>query len=142
MDLGGIRYTGIDIVADLIEENSRRYLSEQRNFVRADIIRDPMPGSDLILCRDCLVHLSFDDALAALRNMQASGSTWLLTTTFIDQESNRDIVTGEWRMLNLSRPPFGFPEPSEIIDEECPHHEGKFADKMLGLWRLSELDLT
>ena len=38
----------------------------------------------MILCRDCLVHLTFDDARAALQNLRRSGSKYLLTTTFTD----------------------------------------------------------
>jgi hypothetical protein len=97
--------------------------------------------ADLILCRDCLVHLSYEDALAALGNMRASQSTWLLTTTFTGQDMNWDIVTGEWRTINLERPPFDFPVPIALLDEECPHENGAYRDKMLGLWRLSDLEI-
>jgi len=139
MDLEGIQYTGIDIVPALIEENRRRYASTQFEFQCADLMRDQLPSADLILCRDCLVHFSYDDVAVAIKNMQSSRSKWLLTTTFIDQEENRDIATGEWRAINLQRPPFSFPEPLELLDEECPHEDGAYRDKMLGLWRLSDL---
>ena len=139
MDLEGIRYTGIDIVPALIEENRKRYASAGFEFQCADLIRDQLPQSDLILCRDCLVHLAYDDVAAAIKNMQLSQCTWLLTTTFIDRQENRDIQTGEWRAINLQRPPFNFPEPVALLDEECPHEDGAYRDKMLGLWRLSDL---
>ncbi len=142
LDLDGIQYTGIDIVSDLIEENQKRFASSEYQFLCADLICDPLPRVDLILCRDCLVHLSYEDAFAALRNMQASQSTWLLATTFTGQDMNRDIVTGGWRTLNLQRQPFDFPGPSALLDEECPHQDGAYRDKMLGLWRLSELELN
>lgn len=141
LDLDGIQYTGIDIVPDLIAENQKRFASSEYLFLCADLICDPLPRVDLILCRDCLVHLSFENALAALRNMQASQSTWLLATTFTGQDTNRDIATGEWRTLNLEVQPFDFPCPSALLDEECPHQDGAYRDKMLGLWRLSDLEI-
>lgn len=141
LDLDGIKYTGIDIVSDLIEENQKRFAASEYRFLCSNLICDPLPRADLILCRDCLVHLSYEDALAALRNMRASQSTWLLTTTFTGQDMNWDIVTGEWRTLNLERQPFDFPVPIALLDEECPHENGAHRDKMLGLWRLSDLEI-
>ena len=141
LDLDGIKYTGIDIVSDLIEENQERFAASDYRFLCSNLICDPLPRVDLILCRDCLVHLSYEDALAALRNMQASQSTWLLTTTFTGQDMNWDIVTGEWRTINLERQPFDFPSPITLLDEECPHENDAYRDKMLGLWRLSDLQI-
>jgi hypothetical protein len=45
--------------------------------------------------------------------------------------------------LNLQLPPFNFPAPLRLIEENCTEDGGKYADKSLGLWRLSDLpDLT
>jgi hypothetical protein len=62
-----------------------------------------------------------------------------LTTTFVDHADNVDIVTGEWRPLNLERAPFGFPPPHRTIDEKCLHSGGIYADKRLALWPLSQV---
>lgn len=72
----------------------------------ADITVNPLPTADLILCRDCLVHLSFAHIDAALANFRASGARWLLTTTFPMIEENVDCEDGDWRALNLTLPPF------------------------------------
>jgi glycosyltransferase involved in cell wall biosynthesis len=132
-------YIGADIVPDLVDEVRRRYGSAQRQFRCLDLTSDSLPQADLVLCRDALVHLSFADIAKAIANLKASGSTYLLTTTFTGRESNIDIPTGHWRPLNLERPPFSFPPPMRLIDERCTEHFGKFADKSLGLWRLAEL---
>jgi hypothetical protein len=129
-------YVGIDIVADLIAANVRLHGAPGRTFLRLDLVREPLPRADLILCRDGLVHLSFRDARAALAGFRASGATWLLATTFRRHPRNRDIATGEWRPLNLELPPFSFPPPLAVIDERCTEEEGRYADKALGLWRL------
>src|SRR4051794_14335323 len=52
-------YIGGDIVAAIVEQNrTRDELRQLRYAVRfevLDVTRDPLPLSDLILCRDCLV---------------------------------------------------------------------------------------
>lgn len=133
------RYVGIDVVADLVRRNRRQYGSSARTFRVADITCDRLPRVDLVLCRDCLVHFSFADIFAALRNIQRSGSTYLLTTTFTRTQENADITTGSWRMLNWERPPFCFPRPLRIIDERLTVENGRYDDKSLGLWRIGEI---
>jgi len=51
---------GSDVVKELIDENYRRYAGPAREFVCLAIARDQLPPADLILCRDCLVHLPFE----------------------------------------------------------------------------------
>ena len=131
------RYTGVDVVPDLIGANQRKYGDSIRQFRVADICRDPLACADLILCRDCLVHLSFADIARAIGNFRRSGSRYLLTTTFTDLQANVDIVTGEWRPLNLVLPPFDFPRPERVLNERCS--EGSWSDKSLALWPLETI---
>lgn len=134
-------YIGADVVEELIVENARRYSNPARRFLRMDIIRDRLPASDLIFCRDCLVHLDFDQAHKALRNFQSSGARYLLTTTFPGTQTNADLGSDIWRTLNLERPPFNFPPPLRLINEGCTEDEGMYTDKSLGLWPLQDLKL-
>jgi hypothetical protein len=96
----------------------------------------------MILCRDCLVHFAFDDVFRALRNIAGSGAAYLVTTHFAGDRDNRDIVTGEWRPLNLERQPFHFPRPLRVITENCTEDHGIYADKSLGVWRISDLPIA
>ncbi len=139
VELGVDEYIGADIVEKLIEENRRRYEEPSRKFMVLDITEDEIPQVDLILCRDCLVHFSFRDISSTLENMKKSGSTYLLTTTFSGREKNEDIQTGDWQPLNLQRPPFNFPEPISLINENCTIRDGFYADKCLALWRISDI---
>lgn len=139
VDLKGVDYTGADIVADLIQANSR-YEASNVHFRRLNLINDKLPKMDLVFCRDCLVHLSFRDAFVALHNICDSGSTYLLTTTFTTRLHNRDIATGQWRTLNLEVSPFQFPPPLKTINEECHEGDGAFSDKSLGLWRIADIE--
>lgn len=134
-----LAYTGVDIVPDLIAADTKRYGAANRQFVCADMTRADLPAADLVLCRDGLVHLSFRDALAAVRNFQRSGSRYLLATTFVRRAHNIDVPTGGWRVLNLEAPPFSFPAPLARIDEHCLHGGGMHSDKHLALWELKSL---
>ena len=139
VDRDGIRYTGADIVPELIRKNEDLYGSETVAFRTMNIISGPLPRTDLILCRDCLVHFSFDNIFASLETIRRSGSEYLLTTTFTDRPSNQDIVTGQWRPLNLQKPPFLLPPPLTLINENCTEGNGAFRDKSMALWKISDL---
>ena len=138
VDLSGIDYLGGDIVPELVERNRARHDRPGVRFEVIDLIRGPLPRADLVFCRDCLVHLSTDHIAAALANVRASGSTWLLTTVY-PGSPNDDIYTGEWRPLDLSRPPFGLPAPERLIAEGQEWLPGQAKDKMLGLWKVADL---
>jgi len=137
--LQGISYVGADLLPEIVEQNRRRYAAADRTFIRLDLVRSALPASDLILCRDCLVHLSNADALAALENIARTATSWLLTTSFPLEPVNIDIVTGDWRPIDLTKPPFDLPQPVELINEECTEQDGAFSDKSLGLWPASAL---
>lgn len=133
------KYIGLDIVPEIIHSNQREYGNEKREFLAIDIVKDRLPAGDLILCRDCFIHLSFRDIFSALRNFCRSGSKYLLTTTFTGLKENTDIVSGRVRPINLQKPPFNFPMPILLINEQCTEDEGRFVDKSLGLWEIEEL---
>ena len=110
-----------------------------RAFVRMDLLGDALRRVDLVFCRDCLVHHSSADVRRALRNIVASGSRYLLTSHFADRRKNAEILTGEWRPLNLTRAPFGLPPPDRVILEGCTEEGGRYADKALALWRVEDV---
>lgn len=137
VELPGVRYIGLDIVPELIKRNNSRFGSNGRVFLVRNLIDEPLPTGDVILCRDCLVHLTFAQGLAAINNFRRSGITYLLTTTFTARPTNTDLGERFWRPLNLQQPPYSFPAPLVLIDEGCTEAGG--ADKHLGLWRLADL---
>ncbi|HET7502615.1 MAG TPA: hypothetical protein VFK02_16455 [Kofleriaceae bacterium] len=133
-------YIGCDVVGELIDDVRRRHAGPGRRFERLDLTRDPLPPADLILCRDCLGHLPFAQIAQALANFRASGARYLLATTFPDWRANTDIVqVGDWRPLNLERPPFDLGPPLRVI-AEVNVEDPRFSDKSLGLWALRPRD--
>jgi len=139
IELGVEHYIGADLLPELIQANTRRYARTGREFRVLDLLSSSLPDADLVLCRDCLVHLSFADIARAVANLRRTRVTYLLTTTFPEQTVNEDIRTGDWRPLNLQIAPFHWPSPLDILVEGCTEANGLFADKSLGLWRLDAL---
>lgn len=136
-----VDYTGIDIVPSLIAANEERAARGELSgrFLVADITRDELPRADVILCRDCLVHLSFRNIDRAVARFRASGARFLFVTTFPEWENNQNCEDGDWRALNMERGPFNWPAPYTLINERCDEGGGGWRDKSLGLWRLDGL---
>lgn len=138
VDLGEIRYMGADIVSDLVVANQEKYGGPLRKFLHLDLLTEDLPQVDLVLCRECFVHFSFEDIFKALRNIRRSGSTYLLMTHYPTRRLNVDIPTGLWRTLNFEISPFHFPPPKRIINEGSSAGRG---DKSLALWNISDLPI-
>jgi len=137
VDLTGIDYVGADIVPDLVAETKRRHGRPGFEFIYLDLINDPLPAADAVLCRDCLVHLPNAMVTQALANLRRSSASYLLATSFPAHTANSDIEPGRWRPINLQAPPFCLPEPLLVVHEGNP--ETQYGDKMLGVWRLADL---
>ncbi len=133
VDLRGVEYIGADVVPELVERNQSEYGGEGRSFVVLDITRESPPRADVILCRDCFIHLSFQHIFAAVANFKRSGSAFLLATTHSNVAENMDTPSGGWRPVNLLLPPFNFPPPERLLTEDAE------LGKQLGLWMLEEL---
>ena len=126
-------YIGADIVPAMIRDNTQRHARADRRFMVLDIVRSVPPKVDLILCRDCLFHFPFALALKALQNFQASGSRYLLVTTFFDGV-NENVASGYYYRINLQAPPFNFPTPIRSI-QDSPDQPTRH----LALWEFSAL---
>lgn len=139
VNLSGITYIGADIVKEIITNNKERYEKSNISFRHMNLTEDALPQADVILIRDCLVHMSYDDIFKSLDNVCRSMSQYLLTTSFTDRQDNKDIITGDWRTLNLQIAPFSFPKPIRIINEKCTQGKLSYTDKSLGLWEISDI---
>jgi hypothetical protein len=147
VDLAGagvVAYVGGDVVEALVAANRARYAAPGRTFVQVDLTTGPLPSvagaaPDAVLCRDCLVHLSFANIARVLSVVRSSGARHLITTTFLEHTANTDAVDGDWRPLNLERAPFNLPPPEVVLVEGCEEEGGAYTDKALGAWRVSDL---
>ena len=134
-----VNYVGADIVHELVERNTLRFGTNRRRFIQLDLLKDKLPETDIIFCRDVLVHLNSRQIFKAVKNIRQSNSRYLLTTTFPSVSRNVNIVTGEWRAIDLCKHPFNFPEPLRIIVENCTEANALASGKCLGLWKISDI---
>ncbi|MCY4140052.1 MAG: hypothetical protein OXF56_17520 [Rhodobacteraceae bacterium] len=108
----GIEYIGGDIVKEMVVRNQQKFGANNISFRHLNIVKDPLPASDLMMVRDCLLHLSYRDIFGFLENFCSSDIGLLLTTTHLpDDGENHDIHTGRGRLIYLFSPPFFFPQP-------------------------------
>lgn len=131
LDLSGIDYVGYDIVPEIVEQNQRIFWSETTRFELGSA-RDVRIGRcDLVVCRDCLVHLAFSEIQAVLKNLEACGARFVGLTHFPSISRNSGIPTGSWRPLNMTLPPFTWDHPDHLIGD----HLGQEAvPRFLGIW--------
>ena len=54
-----LTYTGVDIFEKLIQKNKDLYSHKNIDFLTLDITKDMLPDSDLMICRDCLIPVSY-----------------------------------------------------------------------------------
>jgi hypothetical protein len=139
-------YVGVDVVPAIIAGLRQRRefqpgrpglggtpRSTRYNFQLGDLTTDILPSADVLLCRDCLVHLPFAAIDQAVERIRLAGFRYLFATTFTDVLVNGDIAAGDWRPLNMQKAPFDWPEPLMVLPEGlAPPH----ASKSIGVWAL------
>jgi hypothetical protein len=121
-----INYIGGDIVLPLIEAHQSRFKDAQTNFIHIDLTKDELPKADLMICRDCFFHLSYQDTKLVLQNFINSRSQYLLTTPYINLKdfNNRDIKTGDFRLIDLFSEPYNFDRAVLYrIDDTIPNEK-------------------
>jgi SAM-dependent methyltransferase len=127
-------YVGGDIVAKLIDTNRREKAGLGR-FEVLDLVSDNLPKADMVMVRDCLIHLPNRMVQKALANVKRSRSRYLLTTSYPGRAENIDIEVGGFRPIDLQKPPFNLPDALETILET----EGLSSGKCMALWDVSHL---
>ncbi|WP_409438911.1 hypothetical protein [Psychromonas sp. GE-S-Ul-11] len=135
VDYSNVTYLGGDIVKEIIQDNLINYFNLETNFIEFDLTSQNMPASDVWLCRDCFIHLSNKDIKKVLNNFIESHIEYCLLTTMIDVKNNKDILTGQWRLLNLQAPPFNFPIPLEVYEDS----KNASRHKVLALWSKEQI---
>ena len=135
VDLSGVDYVGADVVSNVVAKDNQQYARSGVRFIHADLTKDYLPAVDMIMCRDCWEHLSFQDIAAILKNFRSTGATWLLVSNTPSQDKNQNQHTGiGWRHLNLHLPPFSFPPKTESRKDHYPDVPFEIA-----LWRFADL---
>lgn len=125
--LGDVRYVGFDIVRAVVARNRRRH--PQYDFHVLDVTTEVPPAADLIFCKDLFNHLTEPDVVRAIRNMQRSGSKFLLASNNPGWENTPlSLSSGMSRHIDITAPPFNYPAPLWTVSDH------------VSLWRLDELN--
>jgi len=111
VDWTGIRYTGVDIVPQVVAANNEAFGRAGVEFVTADIRLAPLPPGDLLVCKDVLQHWDLASVHAFLaRNLRryryALVTNDVASVHIDDAMLNAEIPIGAWRPLDLERAPF------------------------------------
>lgn len=133
MEKTSVRYDGGDIVAPLVAQLNDKHKSPQINFLHIDLTKDKFPKVDLMICRDCLFHLSFADTKLVFQNFVDANIKYLLTTTHIVGRDfkNKDIISGDFREIDLCAAPYNLPQDTlERITDWIP----PFQPREMCLW--------
>ena len=118
------RTISLDIVKNIIDKNNELFASNKVKFEVADICMDKIPPCDLIMIRDCMFHLSYYDINKLLNNLERTEYKYLLTTTHSTENNfiNKDIITGDFRLIDLFSKPLNFNEQLVIEKiRDYPH---------------------
>jgi SAM-dependent methyltransferase len=129
-DLPG--YVGVDASIEAVRLARENHPDRQYGTVM------PMHPFDLVICRDAMQHVPLVHGTGLLRAIGATGSTWLLVTTYIGG-ANVNIQTGEAYSPDLMAPPFSLGQPDRLIFDGFGYEDGtatRDPRKHLGLWRL------
>jgi 2-polyprenyl-3-methyl-5-hydroxy-6-metoxy-1,4-benzoquinol methylase len=125
-------YIGIDIVKSVIEKNKANYKNDKISFQHLNAVDEELPADvDVILCREVLFHLSFDDGIKVLNKVKKSGARYFIATTNRSIDKNIDIESGNFRNINLSLPPYNLKSDYKEIDDSSISK-----NRVLGIWEL------
>lgn len=122
-----VNYIGGDIVQELIKQNTKLYGNANTKFIHINLIEKSFPESDLMICRDCLFHFSYEHIKKFFENFLESKIKFILLTNHSNNHFNKDINTGDYRFVNFFQTPFHFNKaPLERIKDSIdpePHRE-------------------
>lgn len=123
----GLKYIGGDIVDEIISLNKKLFSDNYTTFKLLDITSSKkMPQSDIWLCRDCFIHLSYEQIFKTILSFINSDIHFWLVSTDLSCELNSDIEIGGARALNLQIAPFYFPLPEIYLKDGVT--------RMIGVW--------
>lgn len=108
IDWTGIDYRGYDIVEDVIAKNRAKYGSAKIQFFVANVVKEPIPSADLLICKHVLQHLPNRDVKTLL--LELGRYKHVLLTNSVEEDTlsapNHDVELGGYRPLDLTRRPF------------------------------------
>lgn len=90
------KYVAVDIVANLIEQNKKRFKEKNLEFRCLDIAADDLPSGDCVILRQVLQHLSNAEVESIVRKL--TDFKYVILTEHLpkgDFVANKDIISGQ-----------------------------------------------
>ena len=104
----GIEYIGLDVVKSIIHQNQQKYTRPNVHFLHADGLSYDLPSADLLICKDVLQHLSNEEILQFLH--QVDKFKYCLITEDANPNTqtsdNSPVAILHYRWIDLTKPPF------------------------------------
>ena len=130
-----VNYTGIDIVPELIQRHDATYRNHKNiNFVNTDVVQSPLTQPfDIIFSRQMMQHFPNADIHRVLFHFSASGSKYMIATTYPDIIINKELSSTagiRYRPVNLEIQPF------HLVPPTCAYQETQQTDNSLSMWEL------
>lgn len=118
LDWTGIDYKGYDIVPKVIEIDKARFGNKPNiHFYVGNMVEDDLPAADLLISKHVLQHLPNADVKKFLDKQLKKYKHVLLTNgvnaSFLSG-LNADIRPGQYREIDITRPPFNVPAAKEL----------------------------
>jgi SAM-dependent methyltransferase len=123
------RYTGVDVVPDLIEKHSSGGFGDLVRFICLDIAEDELPDGEICLIRQVFQHLSNNQIIAILKKLKKYPVCFITEHYPSDNPGivpNKNIVQGSWVRVYensgvyLDYPPFNIPSQKLHLVLETP----------------------
>jgi SAM-dependent methyltransferase len=110
VDWGSIRYTGVDIVPEVIAGLTHDFGTSRIRFVVADGRTAKLPKADLLVCKDVLQHWPNQAIIDFVERNRRRFRYLLLTDDVWSVHEhaglNVDVPVGGWRPIDLEVAPF------------------------------------
>jgi len=98
------KYYAVDVFEDLIKLNKEKFRYSNLEFIKKDITKDDLPNGDFCIIRQVLQHLSNEDIILFLKNIN-NKYKFLIVTEHIPNgkfKSNIDMETSHSTRITLN----------------------------------------
>lgn len=118
-------YFGIDVSSEAIVKSYKNLNKSYAHITHGDFTTCNLPMDyDLLFCRDALQHLSYYDIWQSLCNFAKCHAKWYVLGGYWPGQ-NKDIETGNYFAINLTRPPFNLVPDKIMSEDNDPNHPQK-----------------
>jgi len=106
IDWTGIQYEGFDIVESVVNENNKRYSSDNISFHIFSDIFSELPEADLLIVKDVLQHWSKESIDNFIPYLDRYKFSLITNCVGIDDTMNEFVEDGGFSNLDLRLPPY------------------------------------